>query len=162
MTQDDLEAFREVRSISGNLQVFGIHSGIKSLKFFRNLEKIEGQTTYDDSREYALYVYLNNGLVDLGFPSLHTVTGGSIFIFDQKKLCVPTSPDGLLVSKVILRTVDSPTVFLNPSNPCGMISCCLKCVGVKMVIGEHLPVCPAVCPLVVLYLSICLFIACLL
>jgi hypothetical protein len=124
VTQDDLEAFSQVRSISQYLRVQTLHSNITSLKFFRNLETVGGQKLFQV--HWAIHIFFNNGLEDLGFSSLHTVERGSIQIRDNKKLCFPTSRQGILASNVV-----QPGFFVfvdAEANTCGMVICILKCL----------------------------------
>lgn len=117
--EDDLEVFNQVRSISGHLLVFSTHTNITSLKFFRNLERISGTGKF--GTYYSLYLQFNKGLTDLGFPSLHTILDGSIYVAKNTKLCVAMTKDGLLEAEVL-----QPGTFLVDFDnaPCGTVDYC--------------------------------------
>ncbi|XP_062518577.1 epidermal growth factor receptor-like [Corticium candelabrum] len=113
VTEDDLKVFSQVRVISEYLAVFSTHSGITSLKFFRNLETIRGTILYQGTS--ALLVQANPGLRNLGFSSLHKIENGDIRFILNSKLCVSVDTDGLREAEVIKSSVAVVNVLNNLS-----------------------------------------------
>ena len=126
VTEDDLEVFSQVRVISEYLAVFSTHSGITSLKFFRNLEIIRGTILYASTS--ALLVQGNPGLTNLGFSSLRKIENGDIRFILNSELCVSVNTTGLVEAEVIKSSDDVVNALNNPSCSTCIVIHAIMCV----------------------------------
>uniref|UniRef100_A0A914ZU15 receptor protein-tyrosine kinase n=1 Tax=Parascaris univalens TaxID=6257 RepID=A0A914ZU15_PARUN len=99
-THESFPVFEHLRVITGHLLVFQV-SALRSLKrMFPNLRVIGGQELI---MNYALVIYQNTHLVEVGLPKLTTIINGGVRIMDNTQLCYS-------------RYIDWGTMLIGPAN----------------------------------------------
>ncbi|VDK48131.1 unnamed protein product [Anisakis simplex] len=99
-THESFPVFERLRVITGHLLVFQV-SALRSLKrMFPNLRVIGGQELI---MNYALVIYQNTHLVEVGLPKLTTIVNGGVRIMDNTQLCYS-------------RYIDWGTMLIGPAN----------------------------------------------
>ncbi|KAM3724039.1 Insulin-like receptor [Dirofilaria immitis] len=92
--------FNSLRVITGHLLIFQV-SALRSLKrIFPNLRIIGGQELI---MNYALVIYQNTHLVEIGLPKLTTIINGGVRIMDNTQLCYS-------------RYIDWSQILIGPAN----------------------------------------------
>ncbi|VDN02334.1 unnamed protein product [Thelazia callipaeda] len=99
-THENFPVFSRLRVITGHLLVFQV-SALRSLKqMFPNLRVIGGQELI---MNYALVIYQNTHLVEIGLPKLTTIVNGGVRIMDNTQLCYS-------------RYIDWSQILIGPAN----------------------------------------------
>lgn len=83
INESELDVLNDVKRITHHLFVQSSH--LKSLRFLRNLEKIDGRKKHED--RYALMVSRSDALVELGLRNLEKVMDGDVYVGGNPKLC---------------------------------------------------------------------------
>ncbi|VDN52411.1 unnamed protein product [Dracunculus medinensis] len=83
-THESFPVFKRLRVITGHLLIFQV-SALRSLKdMFPNLRIIGGQELI---MNYALVIYQNTHMIEVGLPKLTTIFNGGVRIVDNTQLC---------------------------------------------------------------------------
>ncbi|VBB33253.1 unnamed protein product, partial [Acanthocheilonema viteae] len=99
-THENFPVFSRLRVITGHLLIFQV-SALRSLKrIFPNLRIIGGQELI---MNYALVIYQNTHLVEIGLPKLTTIINGGVRIMDNTQLCYS-------------RYIDWSQILIGPAN----------------------------------------------
>uniref|UniRef100_A0A0R3S0M2 receptor protein-tyrosine kinase n=1 Tax=Elaeophora elaphi TaxID=1147741 RepID=A0A0R3S0M2_9BILA len=99
-THENFPVFSRLRVITGHLLIFQV-SALRSLKrIFPNLRIIGGQELI---MNYALVIYQNTHLVEIGLPKLTTIINGGVRIMDNTQLCYS-------------RHIDWSQILIGPAN----------------------------------------------
>jgi len=92
--QFEAVSFPRLRQITGYLLVYRVY-GLRSLaRMFPNLAVIRGQTLFHN---YAIVIFENNAIEDLGLQSLKRVVRGAIRVEKNAHLCYLNSIDWSLI-----------------------------------------------------------------
>ncbi|VDN23041.1 unnamed protein product [Gongylonema pulchrum] len=99
-THEEFPEFKNLRVITGTLMIFQV-SKLRSLKrMFPNLRIIGGQELI---LNYALVIYQNTHLVEVGLPKLTAIINGGVRIMDNQQLCYS-------------RYIDWGQILIGPAN----------------------------------------------
>ncbi|CAG9531325.1 unnamed protein product [Cercopithifilaria johnstoni] len=99
-THENFPVFSRLRVITGHLLIFQV-SALRSLKrIFPNLRIIGGQELI---MNYALVIYQNTHLIEIGLPKLTTIINGGVRIMDNTQLCYS-------------RYIDWSQILIGPAN----------------------------------------------
>ena len=99
LTDKDFPIFDNIREITGSMLIYQVN-GLTSLgKMFPNLRIIGGHSLI---MNYALVIYQNRDLVNIGFDKLTVIRNGGIRITENPKLCYVkfVNWDAILIGKI--------------------------------------------------------------
>uniref|UniRef100_A0A914GXM6 receptor protein-tyrosine kinase n=1 Tax=Globodera rostochiensis TaxID=31243 RepID=A0A914GXM6_GLORO len=112
ITDNDFPVFEKLREITGSILVFQIR-GLKSLgRMFPNLRVIGGHSLI---MNYALVIYQNSDLMDIGLTKLTAIKNGGIRITENPRLCFAHDIDwnSILVGTIKDRIIDEVAICKN-------------------------------------------------
>ncbi|KAL3114369.1 hypothetical protein niasHT_013659 [Heterodera trifolii] len=112
ITDSDFPVFEKLREITGSILVFQIR-GLKSLgRMFPNLRVIGGHSLI---MNYALVIYQNSDLMDIGLTKLTAIKNGGIRITENPRLCYAHDLDwdSILVGTIRDRIIDEVAICKN-------------------------------------------------